>query len=88
MSRKNLPWPKKCVTFKSSNKLAISKEKPKTHFANHFAAHELPTPPELERPEEFSFCNDEVVKIDEIIPKKEKVLKALKSFKNNELQNW
>jgi retron-type reverse transcriptase len=82
-AEKEFAMAKKFATFKTSNKLTISNKKLETHFASHFAERELPTPPELERPEEFSIHDDEVFEIDESIPKEKEIEDVLKSFKNN-----
>lgn len=64
---------KRHVTFKTSNKFSISNEKLKTHFKGHFAARDLPLPPELDKPEEFPFLQDEVIEVNESSPKEIKM---------------
>ena len=80
---KEFPMAKKYTTFKTSNKLSIYNEKLKTHFKSHFAARDLPLPPELEKSEKFPFLQDVIIKINEDIPNEEEVKNILKSFKNN-----
>ena len=74
---------KRFITFKKNNKLAISNDKLKTHFASHFAERKMPTPPELERTQDFPFQDDDVIHIDESVRKEKEIEAVLKSFKNN-----
>ena len=76
---------KKYATFKTSNKLAISKEKLNDNFLSHLAAWQLQLPPELDWPEEFTIFNDELKPIGKSTLKEEvkKVLKRFRSSKSS-----
>ena len=55
----------------------------KSHFEQHFAARELPMPPEIERPGDFPHLVDVCIPIDEDPPDEEETSKVLRTFKNN-----
>ena len=61
----------------------VTKEDLATHFREHFSLKNLPTPPELESPENFIYLKDKVVDIDETPPNAKEIKTALNSFKNN-----
>ena len=58
-------------------------EKLKIHFQQHFAARELPEPPELEKPDQYPHLKDDTLPIDESMPTEKEVKAVLKTFKNN-----
>ena len=76
---------KKYTAIKSGSKLAISNEKLKNHFEQHFGAREPPLslPPELAEPEKYPFLNDRRVEINEDVPDESEVKKIQSTFKNN-----
>ena len=69
--------------MKTSTKLRISDEKLKNNFQKHFAAREIPLPPELEKPEEYAYLKEELIPINEEVPSEIELRTVLKSFKNN-----
>ena len=74
---------KKFTTFKRSSRLAISNEKLKTHFQDHFAARPIPLPPEIENPEQYPYLYDEQIEVNESVPDENEIQDVLKTFKNN-----
>ena len=60
----------------------ISNEKLKQHFENHFSARNIPLPPELEKPEEYSFLAEENISINEDVPSVREIQDAVGTFKN------
>ena len=74
---------KKFTTFKRSSRLAISNEKLKTHFQDHFAARPIPLPPEIENPERYAYLYDKQVEVNESVPDEKEIQDVLKTFKNN-----
>ena len=74
---------KKHSVFKTTEKLRISNEKLQIHFQQHFAARELPEPPELGKPDQYPHLKDDTLPIDEIMPTEKEVKAVLKTFKNN-----
>ena len=74
---------KKYCAFKQGQPKAISNEKLKSHFQEHFKARDLPIPPELEFPDRYQHLyQDEKFPIDESVPGAEETDDALKTFKN------
>ena len=73
---KEFSMAKKFTMLKTGSKLAISNDKLKTHFEQHFAARNLPTPPELERPEDFPHLSDEIIEVKEDVPDAEETKKC------------
>ena len=74
---------KKYSAFKQGQPKAISNEKLKVHFEDHFKARELPIPPELEFPDQYQHLyQDEKIAIDESIPGMQETGYALNTFKN------
>ena len=63
---------KKFTALKVGNKVTISKERLKNHFEEHFSARDLPVPPELLNPQEYSYLADEKIPINEDPPKRMK----------------
>ena len=59
---------KKYSSFKESSNLRISNDKLKTHFQGHFAARDIQLPPELARPDEYSYLQDQPIEINEGAP--------------------
>ena len=80
---KEFSMAKKYITLKAGSKLRISNEKLKTHFENYFASRNIPTPPEIETPENFEYLNDEIIHVNEEISNKVEVKDVLKTFKDN-----
>ena len=82
---KEFAMAKKYVAFKNSSKIAISNEKLKVHFTNHFAQRspEIPIPPEVAEPEKYPHLCDKQLRINEDAPEEDEVREVLKSFKNN-----
>ena len=74
---------KKYTAIKAGSKLRISNEKLKNHFEKHFTARELPTPPELEEPENFPYLEDERIHVNEGLPDEDEVKEVLRTFKDN-----
>ena len=74
---------KKYTALKTTTNLRISNEKLKKHFQSHFAAREIPLPPELEKPEEHPYLKEELIPINEQVPSESELKTVLKSFKNN-----
>ena len=64
----------KYVALKTGSRHNISNEKLKDHFKNHFAARNIPLPPELEKPENFLYVAE---------PAEEEMKEVLITFKNN-----
>ena len=81
--QKEFALAKKYAVMKTSAKLRITNEKLKNHFQNHFAAREILLPPELEKPEEYDYLNEELIPINEEVPSEIELRTVLKSFKNN-----
>ena len=78
---------KKHSAFKKGNPKAVSNEKLKSHFEDHFKARALPLPPEIEYPEEHQqLYQDQKFHIDESPPDDTEVISARKSFKNG--KSW
>lgn len=74
---------KKHSAFKSGQPKAISNEKLKKHFQDHFDARSLPLPPELEHPENFQHLyQDRKFSIKETPPDANEIKDVLKTFKN------
>ena len=69
--------------FKTTEKLRISNEKLQIHFQQHFAARELPEPPELEKPDQYPHLKDDTLPINESMPTEKDVNAVLETFKNN-----
>ena len=74
---------KKYTALKTGSKRSIPNEKLKTHFEQHFAKREIPIPPEIENPRQYSHLTDEIIPVDESSPTADEVKKVIKSFKNN-----
>ena len=72
--------------MKTGNTKSISNEKLKQHFENHFAARNIPLPPELENPQKYSFLAEEKIPISEDVPAKKEVRDAVGTLKNG--RNW
>ena len=72
--------------FKTTEKLRILNEKLQIHFQQHFAARELPEPPELEKPDQYPHLKDDTLPIDESMPTEKEVKAVLKTFKNKHSQ--
>ena len=81
--QKEFALAKKYTAMKTSTKLRISDEKLKNNFQKHFAAREIPLPPELEKPEEYAYLKEELIPINEEVPSEIELRTVLKSFKNN-----
>jgi len=73
---------KKYSAFQQGQPKAISKEKLKSHFQQHFKARELPIPPEQYQ----HLYQDEKVVIDESVPEVREAEDALNTFKNG--KSW
>ena len=82
-TEKEFALAKKYNALKTVSKRAISNEKLKTHFEQHFAQREIPIPPEIEKPDQYPYLADEIIPVDESPPTVEEVKKVLKNFKNN-----
>ena len=72
--------------MKVGNKKCISNEKLKQHFENHFSERNIPLPPELEKPEDYSFLAEEKVPVNEDVPTGKEVQDAVSTFKDG--KNW
>ena len=77
---------KNYTILKSGSKKCISNEKLKQHFESHFSARNIPLPPELEKPEEYSFLAEERIPINEDVPTVKEIQDAVHTFKNG--RNW
>ena len=84
--QKEFAMAKKYTILKKGTTKAISDEKLMKHFATHFSERELPTPPEIENPDNYPHFKDTHYAINEDPPSAQEVQKCLKSFKNN--RNW
>ena len=82
-AEKEFALAKKFSALKTSSRLVISNAKLKTHFEGHFAARDLPTPPEIENPHEYPHLSDDVILVNEQKPSREEINDVLKTFKNN-----
>ena len=85
-AEKEFALAKKFNMLKDGSKKCISNEKLKQHFEKHFSARPIPLPPELERPEEYSFLAEEKIPINEDVPAEKEVKDAVRTFKDG--KNW
>ena len=83
MHRRNFLLAKNYSALKKTSQTSISKNKLKIHFTNHFANRTIPTPPEIEHPENFPQLKDQIYDVKENPPDMTKTEKCLKTFKNN-----
>ena len=84
--QKEFALARKYSILKKGNTQAISNDKLMKHFSAHFAERELPTPPEIENPDEYPYLKDTLYTISEDPPSSGEVKQGLKSFKNN--RSW
>ena len=68
---------------KTRSTIAISKEKLTNHFKTHFAGKDIPTPPEIENPNEYAYLKDLFVEVEEAPPNETEIAEAIKTMKNN-----
>ena len=74
---------KKYNILRTGSKLAISNERLKTHFEQHFSARSIPLPPELNESNNCTRIDEVTIPINEGVPNEDEVKNAIKSFKNN-----
>ena len=84
--QKEFAMAKKYSTLKKGTPKLISNVKLMKHFSSHFAERKIPTPPEIETPENYPYLKETPYHIQEDPPSREELKKCLKTFKNN--RSW
>ena len=82
-AQKEFSLAKNYSALKKTSQTSISNNKLKIHFTNHFASRTIPTPPEIEHPENFPQLKDQLYEVKENPPDLTETEKCLKTFKNN-----
>ena len=82
-AQKEFSLAKNYSALKKTSQTSISNNKLKIHFTNHFASRTIPTPPEIEHPENFPQLKDQLYEVEENPPDLIETEKCLKTFKKN-----